>query len=113
MNSRTWRTIGGIAVLVLLGIMGIRLIPPYFENWKLQQYVNDLAADPSLAEQSPETVRAHILSKAAALRLPVQASDVRVTRSGDALRIDVLYLVHVELPGYTVDLHFRPAAGGI
>jgi hypothetical protein len=38
---------------------------------------------------------------------------VHVTRSENALKIQVLYLVHVGLPGYSVDLHFRPAAGGI
>ena len=112
MSSQTWRTAGGIAVLVLLGFMGIRLTPPYFANWKLQQYVNDLAADPSLASQPPETVRANIVSKAAALGLPVHNSDVRVTNPRNGLKIEVLYVVHVDLPGYSVDLHFRPAAGG-
>jgi hypothetical protein len=111
-NSRTWRTIAGIVVLVLLGLTGIRLIPPYFENWKLQQYVNDLAADPSLPDRSPEVVRANILRKATTLGLPVQANDVRVVTSENALKIEVLYVVHVDLTGYTVDLHFRPAAGG-
>jgi hypothetical protein len=28
-----------------------------------------------------------------------------------AVNIDVLYIVHVDLVGYTVDLHFRPTAG--
>ena len=28
-----------------------------------------------------------------------------------AVKIDVLYIVHVDVAGYTIDLHFRPAAG--
>ena len=28
-----------------------------------------------------------------------------------AVKIDVLYIVHVDLAGYTVDLHFRPSGG--
>lgn len=112
MSSQTWRTAGGIAVLLLLGFMGIRLTPPYFENWKLQQYVNDLAADPSRASQPPETIRANIVSEAAMLGLPVHDSDVRIGNPQNGLKIEVLYVVHVDLPGYSVDLHFRPAAGG-
>ena len=112
MNPQALRTIGGIAVLILLGIMAIRLIPPYIENFRLQQYVNDLAADAGMASQPPETIRANIMTKAAALGLPVRETDVRVTRLENVLKIQVLYLVHVELLGYAVDLHFRPAAGG-
>jgi hypothetical protein len=37
---------------------------------------------------------------------------VRVTADDGAVRIDVLYVVHVDMAGYTVDLHFRPTAGG-
>ena len=104
--------IGGIAVLVLMSLMGVLLVPPYVQNWKLQRYVNDLADDPALTQQSPEIIRTRIVNHAATLGLPVYGSDVRVTRSQNAFRIEVLYLVHVDLPGYTVDLHFRPAAGG-
>ena len=112
MSLQSWRTAAGFAVLLLLGFMGVRLIPPYFENWKLQQYVNDLAADSTLSSQSPEIIRSNIVNKAAALSLPVHDADVRVTRPQNALKIEVLYVVHVDLPGYSVDLHFRPAAGG-
>lgn len=112
MTVRRWRVAGGIAVLVLLGMIGILLIPPYFENFKLQGYLNDLASDPSTANNTPEAIRAHIVNKAGELGLPVHGSDVRVTRAENALRIDVLYVVHVDLPAYAVDLHFRPAAGG-
>jgi hypothetical protein len=111
-NPRALRTIAGIAVLVLLGLIAIRLIPPYVENFRLQQYVNDLAADAATASQAPESIRASIVHKAAELGLPVRDADVRVTRTETVFKIQVLYLVHVDLPGYSVDLHFRPAAGG-
>jgi hypothetical protein len=37
---------------------------------------------------------------------------VQVTRPQNSVRIDVLYIVHFDFAGYSVDLHFRPAAGG-
>jgi len=111
-TQRRLRLIAGITVLVILAAIGIVLIPPYVENWKLQRYVNELAEDPGTAALAPEMVRAKIVSRAASLGLPVGDSDVQITRVQDAIRINVLYLVHVDVAGYTVDLHFRPTAGG-
>jgi Domain of unknown function (DUF4845) len=105
-----WRVAAGVAVLLVMVAIGVLLIPPYVENWKLQSFINDLAADPGIAKKPPEMIRANIVDKAASLGLPVHTDDVRVTKSGDAYRIEVLYVVHVDLPIYTVDLHFRPKA---
>lgn len=96
-------------MLGLLVLLAIFLIPPYVENWRLQQYLNDVGADPATAAKRPEIVRADVVNKANDLGLPVHGDDVKVTRSGDALKIEVLYLVHVNLAVYTVDLHFRPS----
>jgi hypothetical protein len=108
--GRVWRAIGGIAVLAVLVLIGVSLLPPYFENWKLQQYLNDLSADPATAQKPADMIRANVVNKAAELGLPVHTDDVRVTRNGDGFKVDVLYVVHVDLSLYTVDLHFRPAA---
>jgi hypothetical protein len=111
-TQRMLRTIAGIAVLVILAAIGIVLIPPYVENWKLQRYVNELVEDPGTAALQPEVVRAKIVNRAASLNLPVRDTDVQITKVQNAIRINVLYLVHVDVAGYTVDLHFRPTAGG-
>jgi len=110
--ARVLRAVAGAAVLLLLLLVGILLIPPYLQNWKLQRYVNDLFDDPNSGTQPPDSIRVLVLNRAAALGLPVHSDDVHVARSGNALRIDVLYVVHIDLAGYSVDLHFRPAAGG-
>jgi len=111
-TQRMLRKIAGITVLVILAAIGIVLIPPYVENWKLQRYVNELVDDPGTAALQPEAIRAKVVSRAASLGLPVRDDDVQITRVQDAIRINVLYLVHVDVAGYTVDLHFRPTAGG-
>jgi hypothetical protein len=103
--------IAGVAVLLILVVLGVLLIPPYASNWRLQSYVNDLVDDPAIARLPAEAVRARVLNEAASLGLPVHGEDVRVAASQGALRIDVLYIVHVDVAGYTVDLHFRPTAG--
>lgn len=110
--ARWLRTSAGVAVLLVLAAIGVLLIPPYVQNWHLQRYVNELIDDPATAAQTADVLRAKVVNRAAALGLPVQPDDVQITHPQSALRIDVLYIVHVDVAGYSVDLHFRPAAGG-
>jgi hypothetical protein len=106
------RLIAGVAVLLILGAIAIILIPPYVQNFKLQRFVNDLIDDPATISLPPDVIRERVVSRAAALGLPVHGQDVQVKPVHNAIRIDVLYVVHVDVASYTVDLHFRPAAGG-
>jgi hypothetical protein len=110
-NRRVPRLVAGAAVLLILVVVAVFLVPPYAANWRLQSYVNNLADDPTTAKRPAEVVRTQVLNKAASLGLPLHGEDVHVGISGGAVNIDVLYIVHVDLVGYTVDLHFRPAAG--
>jgi hypothetical protein len=98
--------------LLILAAIAVVLVPPYIANWKLQRYVNELHDDPATVKLTPDAVRDRVVGKAAALGLPVHAEDVQVRPSGNAFRIDAMYVVHVDVAGYIVDLHFRPAAGG-
>jgi hypothetical protein len=111
-TARAPRIIAGAAVLLILIGLGVVLIPPYASNWQLQSYVNGLAEDPSTSKRSAEAVQAQVMVKAAALGLPVGQDGVHVTISEGRAKIDVLYMMQVNVAGYTVDLHFRPTAGG-
>ncbi len=86
--------------------MAAFLIPPYFENMRFQQYLTGAVAE----RRPPEMLQAAILNKAAELGLPVRAEDVHVTRQGNGLRVEIVYVIRVDLPLYTVDLHFHPSA---
>lgn len=112
MTARTPRLIAGATVLLILIGVGVVLIPPYASNWELQSYVNDLVEDSSTSKRPAESVRAQIVNKAAELGLPVGDDDVHVAISQGTVKIDVLYMMQVNVAGYAVDLHFRPAAGG-
>ena len=112
MTARAPRLIAGAAVLLILIGTGVVLIPPYATNWQLQSYVNDLVEDSATSKRPEEAVRAQVVSKAVALGLPVGSDDVHVTVTEGRVKIDVLYILQVNVAGYAIDLHFRPAAGG-
>jgi len=110
-GPRRLRLAAGVVVLLLLALIGLVLSPSYAANWKLQRYISQLSQSPP-ASAPAESIRAAIVNKAASMGLPVHSDDVHVEVSRGAVRVDVLYVVRVDIAGYTVDLHFRPAAGG-
>jgi len=112
MKVAKWRVAAGIAVLVLLALIGLRLLPPYIENFQFQQYLNTLVADPASATLPLDQVIARIIAKSTSLAIPVTPQDIHVTRTESEFKIEVLYLVRIDLLAYSVDLHFRPTAGG-
>ena len=108
-----WRIVAAIAILGVLGFVLAVCTPYYFRNMKLQGYVSDLTRVGEVRSQSDASIRSAVLEKAQQLRLPVLADNVRISRDQDGTvrKIDVRYMVPIDLPGYTVKLHFYPGAG--
>jgi len=110
-TSSRVRQAAGIAVLAILAFLGARLIPIYLHNQELQRYVEEVTHRAAAPTSSDDVLRAWVLEKAADLDLPVAADNVHIQRTSGSVRMDVRYVVHVNLPLYTVDLHFYPGAG--
>jgi len=106
-----WRL--GVAALILAALAYFAAIfaPIYFRNLQLQSYVAEVAGKQGNQTRPDDLLRTWVLDKAARLELPVKADNVQISRLGEKLRIEVRYIVRVDLPGYTVDLHFYPGAG--
>lgn len=106
--AHRWRIIAGVGVLVVFLVVIGELIPPYFQNFQYQRYLDGAVE----RAQSPDALVADVVNKAAQMGLPVSLGDVHATRTGNGLRVDIIYIIRVDLPLYTVDLHFHPSAGG-
>jgi hypothetical protein len=106
-----WRVAAGVLVLAILVLLGARLFPIYLHNLELQQFVEGVTHRPSAYTTSDDLLRTWVLGKAAQLGLPVHADNVRIARESARLSIDVRYEMRVDLPLYTVNLHFYPGAG--
>lgn len=111
MTVSRWRLVAGAAVLAGLIFLGARLVPVYLRNLELQQFVEEVTHRAAAATTADDVLRTWVLDKAADLDLPVKAPNVQIERTGDQVRIQVRYIVRVDLPLYTVDLHFYPGAG--
>lgn len=97
-------------MLLALLLFAAIFTPIYVHNLQLQSFVANLTRTASNAHGPDEALRSFIVAKANALNLPVTADDVHISRSTDGLHIEVRYFVTVNLPGYTVSLHFDPRA---
>lgn len=106
------RVAAGIAVLAALAIIGIRLLPPYLRNFQFQRQLQQVSDDQANLGRPAELVQVQVAERASRMGLPVTAEQVRVAPGRGRTRIEVRYFVRVDLPLYTVDLHFRPSAGG-
>ena len=105
------RIAAAVLILIVLAVLGVRLLPLYLENMRLQSYVEGITQNADNRTRPDDVLRVAVLEKAAFLGLPVKADNVHIKRSDDSVRIDVRYIVRVDFPMYTVDLHFYPGAG--
>ena len=106
-----WRLIVGIAILAGLLVLLAVFAPYYFRNLELQNFVSEMTRGGAAATFPDAVLRTRIVDRAHQLQLPVMDDDVHVSHLSDGTHIDVRYMVSVNLPGYTVNLHFYPGAG--
>jgi hypothetical protein len=106
-----WRLAVGIAILASLIFFLAVFAPYYFRNLELQNYVSEMTHGAATGTPSDDVLRTRVVERAHQLRLPVVDDDVHINHLPEGLHIDVRYMVSVNLPGYTVNLHFYPGAG--
>ena len=106
-----WRVAAAIGILAGFLFLLAVFSPYYFRNLQLQNFVSEITRREGIQTKSDDVLRTWVLDKAHELRVSLTEDNVHILKSADTLRIDVRYVVTVNLPGYTVDLHFYPGAG--
>jgi hypothetical protein len=104
-----WRLLGGILILGAMVAILLALAPVTLENYRLQQFIKSVATNPAARTASDESLTASVATHARELDLPVDASDIKVTRAQGRVHVEANYRVKVL---DEVDLHFHPKATG-
>ena len=109
---------GTIKLILILGLlaMGVwvsaEMIPPYFSNYEFQDTLDSEARMGMYSTKGDDVIRDAVFRKAQDLELPLTKDDIKVQRTGGVgsgtVVISTDYTVHVDLPGYAMDLHFHP-----
>ncbi|HET7204978.1 MAG TPA: hypothetical protein VFI95_00230 [Terriglobales bacterium] len=109
----TIKLILGIGVVVVLIILGVQVIPPYFNNYQFEDALNNEAMAATYTSKSEDDIRAIVLKTAKDMDVPLTPQQLKVVRTGSqgtgTLAIEANYTVHVDLPGYPLDLNFHAA----
>jgi len=90
--------------------VGAKLIPPYFANYQLHDAIKNEATLDTYSNKTESDIRTSIFHKAQDLDIPIAEDAIVVHRQGmqgsGIISIRAQYVVHVDLPGYPLDLHF-------
>ncbi len=106
----TIKLVFGIFVIVAGVYLGAELVPVYYENYQFKDDINTEATLETYTAKPEDAIRDAIYKKAQGLDIPVTKEQIKVQRHGTmgtgSLTISAPYTVHLDLPGYPVDLHF-------
>jgi hypothetical protein len=106
----TIKMLFGLFVIVSGVYVGAKLIPPYFANYQFQDAVKNEATLDAYTTKTESDIREVIFRKAQDLEIPISKEGIVVQRQGfqgsAVINIRAPYVVHVDLPGYPMDLNF-------
>jgi hypothetical protein len=109
---------GTIKLILVFGLLaglvyvGAEVIPPYFANYEFQDSLDNEARLGTYSVKGDDVIRDAVFKRAQELEIPVTKEQIKVQRSGPAgngsVFIETEYSVHLDLPGYPMDLEFHP-----
>jgi hypothetical protein len=109
---------GTIKLILVLGLMGgmvyvgAELIPPYFSNYEFQDTLDNEARLGTYSTKGDDVIREAVFKRAQELELPISKEQIKIQRTGPlgngSVLIETEYSVHLDLPGYPMDLEFHP-----
>lgn len=106
----TLKAFFGIFVIVAAVYVSAKLVPPYFNNYQFKDAVKDEATRDSYSPKNEGQIRDAIFKQAQEYSIPLSEDQIIVQRSGmqfnGTVAVSAKYVVHVDLPGYPLDLHF-------
>jgi hypothetical protein len=103
----------GLLIILSLGYLAYKFIPPIVNNYQFQDAVDELASfslikNPANRSMSPSAALiADILKKAQEMDIPIVKEDVKVRVAEDHIEVNISYLVPISLPGYIYNYQFE------
>jgi hypothetical protein len=109
MGMKRVKALFGVLLVITAAYAAWMLVPPYLNNYQFQDDVQNEALINSYSNKSEQEICETLAKKAAEYGIPLKAEQIHVQRSGSELSIWADYSVHVDLPGFPLDLKFHPA----
>ncbi len=99
---------GLIGIVIVVGAFYVawNMIPPYFNNYQLQDALDDIARRHSYTTATEDDIKKIVVSKAASDDIALKEDQIAVSRTANGLAISVHYRIHVDMIMHPVDLDF-------
>jgi hypothetical protein len=99
-----------LLILAAMGISAVKIVPPYVENYQLQDAMNTEAefALTSYPRKTNDDVRQDIMKQIQDLGIPADPQNLQVEMSGGSVNISLAYSVPINLYVYQFALQFHP-----
>lgn len=105
---KTLKLLFSLGLVAAVIYTGWQVIPPYFSHYQFQDAIeNEARIDSYANSRTEDDIRNSVIKKAQDLDIPLTAQQVHVQRlPNNVIFIETHYSVHVNLPGYPLDLQF-------
>jgi hypothetical protein len=97
------------AILLFLAYAAFKMVPPYVDEYQLNDTMQETAKFASVTRSGEEQIRATVFRKIEELGIPAKKEDVKVTAVNGRVSISVDYTVPIDLMVYKFELHFTPS----
>src|SRR3954462_7857597 len=99
-----------VVVIVALIYTGIKLVPPFFNDWQFQDFIEGEARIDTYNVKPESEIRKDVYRSARDNDIPIGEDKVVDKRANATILIEAKYSVHIDLPGYPLDLQFSPSS---
>jgi hypothetical protein len=110
----TLRLVLGFAVFAVVALLCMKLVPPFFSNYELEDAIKNDALQATYSTRSEDDIREAVIKHARNYDIELTPKQVHVARTGGfgngTLTIEADYTVPVDLPGYSTSLEFHPSS---
>ena len=101
----------GLLIFIALVYLAVKLIPPYVNNYQLQDKMVEEARFAGVNRKDADSVREDVFKLVKDLEIPARKEDIHVEPIGVGnVRITLDYTVVVNVPGHEFHLEFHPQA---
>jgi YbbR domain-containing protein len=109
----TFKVVLTFGVLLAIGLIGVKVIPPYYSNYEFEDAIKNEALQSTYTSRSVDDIRATVIKHAHEYDITLTPQQVHVVRNGSVgtgvLEIDAQYTVPLEFPGYSTSMDFHPS----
>lgn len=98
--------------IVLIGILGLKVVPPYVHSFQISQILKSISKDPAMQNASIKEIRESYTKRASINYITdISADEIEIAKDGAYLTLSVSYSVRIPLlANITLLLDFNPSS---